>query len=159
MRRRDFLKMIGLSASALGASPLVGAGGAQAERLSFYAAGVRFHAPLGSLRSGDTVVLEEGRWNGQKCFRILTEQGVLIGHVPQRLVAVIESLGRREWVIASLRPHAVPWKRCCVALARSQDSRREPESLNTGMTPTRESSRYRHATPLLNDNKSKSFMP
>ena len=113
--RRTFIKGLALALPAIGSHPEA-ALAANARTISFYVAGVRFHPLRHRPVTGDSVVIVEGSFCGERCYALFSRQGEQIGYVPRRLVSMVQEFGTATARVLSTDIFAVPWQRYRVVL-------------------------------------------
>jgi hypothetical protein len=92
--------------------------GASPRTISFYVAGARFYANA-SLRTGDSVKVEQAIFNDKPCYPIYGLDGGQIGHVPKHLIPLVRDAQIVNARVSLADRYAVPWKRYEVTLALS----------------------------------------
>lgn len=113
--RRHFLKLMAWSGTAF----IFGRIGSSPERCpDFYVAGARFHDLATSVQAGDRVLIRREPF-GEESFRfaIVTTNGLVLGHVPKKLLAGIETSQPTEGRLIEVNLDAVPWLRYRVKIA------------------------------------------
>ena len=80
-------------------------------------AGARFCKLRRQLKSREVVKIVKSKFEGETCYQIVTSKNERIGYVPRRLVSFLDNSTIVESYIASLNPHAVPWKQYQVTVA------------------------------------------
>ncbi|MCD2339675.1 hypothetical protein LRH25_04885 [Ideonella azotifigens] len=86
--------------------------------LSFYLAGVRFHAidACNLPHRLDPVVLTREDWHRTPAFSVSTVTGSRLGHVPMAIALRLQGRPIAEAHLTDVDVHAVTWKRYTVAL-------------------------------------------
>ena len=122
MERRSFLKLVTAAWGAL--MPSCFAWSDRLDRrekgISFYVAGARYYKVSADLSVSTPVVLHSDSFKGERCYSIHTADGVQLGHVPRKLVPLLNGMRLGHSCLSFVDPYAVPWKRYRVTVLTSE---------------------------------------
>ena len=120
MKRRQFLVFGAVGSCFLASRKLAVAASRlstpSTHQLTFFVAGARYYQVSRIPSTHEHVRLEPALFRGSLCYRVISQYGEQLGHVPKDLLPAFTKPQVREGCLTSVDRYAVPWKRYQVAL-------------------------------------------